>query len=617
MTLLDMNSPGGDINQKYQLLAKIGRGGMGDVFLATQKSAVQFNRLVVVKRIHNRHDQDSDVLIDRFIGEANLVASLNHPHIVKIYDIYKSHDAISIVMEYVEGETLKYLFTKCNQNQQRIPFGVTARMILDACDALHYAHSSTSPVGEARTVIHQDIGLHNLMLDTNGYLKVIDFGIARSNAQMNPQSQRNIEGTPAYMAPEMLQNNSPDHRVDIYALGLCLYELATQHRSFNFTGKFNPEAVLKEITQRQLKLPSMLQSDLPEGIDEVIFKAIDNDPSNRYQTIDAFAADLNLVAGRSVVSCGDVKKWFTAEFATRVVDRRAFGARMLKLSEKKNISRQRIPEAIPNPETDSLPPVKMVSTSPPGAPPAAGNRDTTPSRPSTGGSFRKPLIGAAAALLVGAIIAVLYIVLVQGQSSASSVSDDPSGTEADKATANLQIFSNPADAVATLNHRKLGSVGAKGLKLHIAENRKHTLTISKAGYEDYSLSFVGPSNTLKRIDAVLVPASAVPTASDSMDASGGMDTGLNTTEKKPDPGSLPSSHASGTRTGRSTVRTHVKKKETAVRRAPVIPARDDAETMQKPTAKKEKSVKIDPSGASRKVPLPDDDVATRRVPLVD
>ena len=616
MTLLDINSPGGDINQKYQLLAKIGRGGMGDVFLATQKSAVQFNRLVVVKRIHNRHDQDSNDLIERFIGEANLVASLNHPHIVKIYDIYKSNDAISIVMEYVEGETLKYLFTKCNQNQQRIPFGVTARMILDACDALHYAHSSTSPVGEARTVIHQDIGLHNLMLDTNGYLKVIDFGIARSNIQMNPQSQGNIEGTPSYMAPEMLQNNSPDHRVDIYALGLCLYELATQHRSFNFTGKFNPEAVLKEITQRQLKLPSLLQSDLPEGIDEVIFKAIDNNPSDRYQTIDAFAADLNLVVGRNVVSCGDVKKWFTAEFATRVVDRRAFGARMLKLSEKKNSSQQQIPEAIPNLETGSLPPVRMTSSPTSDAPAAAENRHTTPSRPTTGGLSRKPLIGAAAALLVGAIIAVLYIVLVQGQSSASSISDDPSGTQVAMAAANLQIFSSPADAIATLNHRKLGIVGAKGISLHIAENQKHTLTISKPGYEDYSLSFVGPSNTLKRIDAVLLPVAAVPTASDSMDASGGTDTGLNATEKNSAQGSASSSRPSGSRTNRSAVRTHVKR-ETSVKRAPVIPTEDDAETMQKPTSKKTKSVDIDRSGTSRKVPLPDDDVATRRVPLVD
>jgi serine/threonine protein kinase len=614
--LLDKNSPGGDINQKYQLLAKIGRGGMGDVFLATQISDVRFNRLVVVKRIHNRHNQDFDELIDRFIGEANLVASLNHPHIVKIYDIYKSNDTISIVMEYVEGETLKYLFTKCNQNQQRIPFGVTARMILDACDALHYAHSSTSPVGEARTVVHQDIGLHNLMLDTNGYLKVIDFGIARSNVQMPTQSQGHLEGTPAYMAPEMLQNNSPDHRVDIYALGLCLYELATQHRSFNFTGKFNPEAVLKEITQRQLKLPSMLQSDLPEGLDDVIFKAIDNDPSNRYQTIDAFTADLNLVAGRSVVSCGDVKNWFTTEFATRVVDRRAFGARMLKLSEKKNISHQRFPEAIPNPETDSLPPVKMVSTTSSGYPPTTENRDTSPSRATAGGLARKPLIGATAALLVGAIIAVLYIAVVQGQSSVSPASDDPSETEADEATANLQIFSSPADAVATLNHRKLGSVGEKGLRLHIAENRNHTLTISKKGYEDYSLSFMGPSNTLKRIDAVLVPASAVPTASDSMDASGDTDTGLNTTQKEFNPGSAPSSHASGARKNRPTVRTHVKKK-TAVRRAPVISAGDGAETVHKPTGKKEKSINIDPSGTSRKVPLPDDDVTTRRVPLVD
>ena len=139
-----------EFNQKYQLLAKIGAGGMGDVFLGIQRGAVDFSRLVVIKRIHDQGVpiEYAEANAKMFLNEASVVASLNHPHIVKIFDFCMAGSSFCIVMEYVEGETLKYIASECAKQNVRLPVGLACSIIYDACTTLHYAHNATSNTGD-------------------------------------------------------------------------------------------------------------------------------------------------------------------------------------------------------------------------------------------------------------------------------------------------------------------------------------------------------------------------------------------------------------------------------------------------------------------------------------
>lgn len=477
------------------MLAKIGTGGMGDVFLASQRGAVDFNRLVVVKRIHNRHVQHTEENTRMFMNEASLVASLNHPHIVKIFDFYMAADSVSIVMEYVEGETLKFIGSICNRNKRRIPFGITSRLILDACDALNYAHHSTSPTGAARTVIHRDIGLHNLMLDSNGYLKVIDFGIAKSDIQQDKTVPGLVKGTPAYMAPDLFTSASPDHRIDIYALGLCLYELATQSRAFHFSKNASLAEIMNEITTRELKAPSLIQSDLPPGFDEVLFKAIEKNPDNRYQTVEAFATDLKMVADRQLYTGAEVKGWFTTLFAKRIDERRSFGARLLENSRNARpgmpTSTMNVPDA--GFQTSSMSRVTQQDMAP---------QVTNVTQVVMDRSHIYKIVGAMF-LFILAAVTVLYVVAFRGR----EVPQDAKQAQLAQVvlTDNVEVHSTPTDAILSVDGKELGMIGEAGLAFRVAPNVEHSLVISQKGFRDFSLRFAGPVDGVKQISASLVP----------------------------------------------------------------------------------------------------------------
>jgi serine/threonine protein kinase len=168
-----------DVRERYQLLAKLGSGGMADVFLAVQLGVEDFKRLVVLKRIHSHWLGQRDSF-KMFIDEAQLVATLNHPHIVKIYDLTWMGSDVCIAMEYVDGESLAFVIRSLREQGERIPLPVVFKIVTEACDALSYVHAATMQDGEPLNLVHRDICPQNLLLDSNGYIKVIDFGIARS-----------------------------------------------------------------------------------------------------------------------------------------------------------------------------------------------------------------------------------------------------------------------------------------------------------------------------------------------------------------------------------------------------------------------------------------------------
>jgi serine/threonine-protein kinase len=253
---------------QYEIIEEIGRGGMATVYRAKQLNA---DRFVAIKVIHNNIAADKSAL-ERFIREARLVARLEHPYIIPVYDYDGVHNPPYIVMRFLESGTLKDVL-----DRGAIPLNEIAHMMRQIASALDYAHR--------QGVIHRDIKPSNIMIDAEGNAYLTDFGIARFSESGNDMTGLThtglTVGTPGYMAPEQGLGQKVDERADIYALGVMLFQMATG--TMPYSAETPMALVLKHI---QAPIPSArsIKPDLPPEFDTIIRKAMAKDPADRYQT---------------------------------------------------------------------------------------------------------------------------------------------------------------------------------------------------------------------------------------------------------------------------------------------------------------------------------------------
>ena len=204
------------LDDRYELMEKIGSGGMADVYKARD---ILLDRIVAVKILHSSFAEDNDFII-RFRHEAQSAGKLSHPNIVGLYDVGCDSDVHYIVMEYVEGETLKQYI----QNHPNIPIDTAVRIAIEIGYALEEAH--------ANGIIHCDIKPHNVLLTRNGKVKVTDFGIARAINSSTVIDKESILGSVHYLSPEQAAGDKITAKTDIYSLGIVLYEMLTHHLPF-------------------------------------------------------------------------------------------------------------------------------------------------------------------------------------------------------------------------------------------------------------------------------------------------------------------------------------------------------------------------------------------------
>jgi beta-lactam-binding protein with PASTA domain/predicted Ser/Thr protein kinase len=265
---------GSVLGGRYRLEARIGSGGMGEVYRGVD---TVLDRTVAIKILLPQFARDVS-FVDRFRREAQAAARLNHPNIVGIYDSGADGETQFIVMEFIQGRTLDD-FVRSGGRFTAVHAVEVAEKI---CDALAYAHVAG--------VIHRDIKPANVMVTRKGEVKVMDFGIARIvvGPQTAPQTSA-VLGTAAYISPEQAQGQPVDGRSDIYSLGAVLYEMLAGRPPF--TGD-SPVAVAYKQVNEAPALPSIANHEVSPLLDAVLMRALAKNPANRYQTADEFRADL-------------------------------------------------------------------------------------------------------------------------------------------------------------------------------------------------------------------------------------------------------------------------------------------------------------------------------------
>ncbi len=273
-------SPGETIGA-YRIIEQLGQGGMASVFKAYHAA---LDRYVAIKVLHPAFKQDPTFLA-RFEREARIVAKLDHPNIIPIYDFAEHEGTPYLVIRYVEGQTLKQLM-----RSGPLPFDRILSIFNPIAEALAYAH--------AQGVLHRDIKPSNIIIANDGHIYLADFGLARMiQPEQSTISRDMLIGTPQYISPEQAKGDPVDARSDIYSLAVVLFEMMTGRAPFSAD---TPYSIIHDHIYTPLPLPTSLNPDISPNVERVLLKALDKDPNARYATatefMDALATSLSAVS---------------------------------------------------------------------------------------------------------------------------------------------------------------------------------------------------------------------------------------------------------------------------------------------------------------------------------
>ena len=261
------------LDNRYEILEVIGVGGMAVVYKAR---CHRLNRLVAIKILKDEFSQDGDFR-DRFHAEGQAVAMLSHPNIVSVYDVSVADDADYIVMELIDGISLKQYMEK----KGVLNWKETLHFAMQIGKALEHAHS--------RGIVHRDIKPHNVMVLKNGSVKVADFGIARIMSKSNTLTKEAL-GSVHYISPEQAKGGWVDNRSDIYSLGVVMYEMLAGRPPYDGD---SPVAVAIQHINGGALLPTTFNPNIPSGLEQIIMKAMCQDPAQRYLTATAMLYDMD------------------------------------------------------------------------------------------------------------------------------------------------------------------------------------------------------------------------------------------------------------------------------------------------------------------------------------
>jgi serine/threonine-protein kinase len=355
---------------KYHLIAKLGQGGMADVFLAVARGPAGFNKLVVIKRLKHGISDETE-FEGMFMDEARLAARLNHPNVVQTNEVGQAAGHYYLAMEYLEGQPLNRIMTRLTRASGKppeagVPTSASAlpemlRVVCDSLTGLHYAHELSDYDGTPLKVVHRDVSPHNIFVTYDGVAKVVDFGIAKAAVRSAYTSTGVVKGKVSYMAPEQALSAPIDRRADIFSMGVILWELAAGERLW---GNLTEVQILQKMAFGEVPRLRSRVPDAPEELDTICARALAMVPAERHATAAELRDEIEAYTKRAgAASIGDLAKLVSRTFHDRREEVRAVIQEQLRGMKDDG--------SLPEPRDVSIPDIAVQTESQVAAPAAS------------------------------------------------------------------------------------------------------------------------------------------------------------------------------------------------------------------------------------------------------
>ena len=326
----------GDRLDRYELLCKIGQGGMASVWLARSHGLEGFERLVALKTVLPDHATDT-AFRTMLIDEARIASSIDHPNVARILDVGEDRGVPFMVLDYIAGESLNRLQRVLAQDGKRIPYAIAVRVLADACSGLHVAHEMRGADGAPLNIVHRDVSPQNILVDDYGVAKVIDFGVAKAAGRLSAETATGIiKGKVAYMAPEQALGLPVDRRADVYAIGAVAFYLLAGKAPFDADN--DAARILRAVNGGE---PDPLPDGVPPALAAVIRRCLSRSPDDRYASAGLLRDALE--ASTTPATNTEVARFFQEHLEASVTSRRkmvdrAVGAATDRASQRKILS---------------------------------------------------------------------------------------------------------------------------------------------------------------------------------------------------------------------------------------------------------------------------------------
>jgi tRNA A-37 threonylcarbamoyl transferase component Bud32 len=346
---------------EYLMVAKLGQGGMAEVFLGLAQGPSGFRKLHVVKRLHGHMNEEPE-LVAMFLHEAALAARLHHPNVVQTNKVGSFRGQHFLAMEYLDGQPLNRILKRLQADAVVLPPALAARIVSDALSGLDYAHRVTDYDGAPLGIVHRDVSPHNIFVTYDGQVKLLDFGIAKASTIESHTRTGLIKGKCSYIAPEQARGEAVDLRADLWSMGVTLWECIAGKRPFR--GQTDID-ILRSTLSDEIPLLTEVAENVPEELAHTLHHVLQRDPHRRLPTALAFKDELDSwlwergEAGTNETLAALMQALFVDKIEERRAVLRACMSRVAELERERDMGLGAHGELHVAPDADEVPPSRL------------------------------------------------------------------------------------------------------------------------------------------------------------------------------------------------------------------------------------------------------------------